>query len=66
MSVAKVIEIKANSEKSFEDAITQGVKKASETVKNIREVWVKDHSASVRNDKVVSFNVGLKITFEVE
>lgn len=41
-SVAKVIEIIASSEKSFEDAVENGIEKASESVKNITSAWVQD------------------------
>jgi hypothetical protein len=65
MSVAKVIEIKARSEKSFEDAIAQGIATAADTVEGIREAWVQDQSVSVENGKVKYYNVTVKITFIV-
>ena len=40
MSVAKVVEITAESEKSFEDAVRQGIKKAGQTVEHIKAAWV--------------------------
>jgi flavin-binding protein dodecin len=63
MSVAKVIEISAESKKSFEDAIGQGVKKASETVENIRGAWIKEQQVLVEAGNVVGYRVDLKITF---
>jgi len=63
MSVAKVIEISAESTQSFEDAISQGIAKASKTVHNIKGAWVKEHQVKVENNKVVAFRVDLKVTF---
>ena len=65
MAVLKVIEILANSDKSWEDAARQAVKHASETVKNIKSVYVKDQSATVKNSEIAQFRVTLKVTFEV-
>ena len=63
MSVAKVIEISAESDKSFEDAISQGIETASETVKNIKGAWVKEQNVFVEKGKIVGFRVDLKVTF---
>ena len=63
MSVAKVIEVISKSKISFEDAIAQGVSRASETVNEVTGAWVKDQSVEVSNGKIVSYTVMLKITF---
>lgn len=63
MSVAKVIEIIATSNVSFEDAIKQGVARASDTVSDVAAAWVKDHSVEVSNGKITSYRVTLKVTF---
>lgn len=63
MSVAKIIEISAESNDSFEGAIREGIRRASETVKNIKSAWVKDHEVRVENGQVVSYQVKLKVTF---
>ena len=63
MSVAKIIEISAESTESFEDAIRQGIRKASETVKDIKGAWVKEQQVLVDGGNVVGFRVDLKITF---
>lgn len=65
MAVLKVIEVLSNSEKSWEDATKKAVKHASKSVKNIRSVYVQEHSASVKDGEVSDFRVNLKITFEV-
>jgi len=66
MSVAKIIEITAQSSKSFEDAIAEGVKKAGETVHNIKSAWVKDHEVLVSDGKVTGYKVNLKVTFVLD
>ena len=65
MSVMKVIELMAQSSDSWEDATRQAVAKASETLMNIKSVWVQDQSAIVKNGKVEEFRVTVKVTFEV-
>ena len=65
MAVMKVIEVLANSEKSWEDATRKAVKQASKSVKNIKSVFVQSQSAVVNGDDVTEFRVNLKITFEV-
>ena len=66
MSVAKVIEISADSPKSFEDAIVQGIAKASKSVHGIKSAWVKEQHVVVENDKVALYRVDLKMTFVLD
>lgn len=66
MAVLKVIEVLANSEKSWEDATKKAVKHAGKSLKNIRSVYVKDQSASIKDNEVADFRVNVKITFEVD
>lgn len=66
MSVARIIEISATSEKSFEDAIQQGIARASETLRNVKSAWVKEQRVDVRDGKVVSYQVNLLVTFILE
>lgn len=63
MSVAKVTEIIAGSGKSFEDAISSGVKRATKTLKNVQSVWIADQEIILRNDKIDEYRVRLKVTF---
>ena len=66
MSVLKVIEVMANSSKSWEDAALVAVKRTSKTVKNIRSVWVKDQSMTLtKTGKPKEYRVTVKISFEV-
>lgn len=63
MSVAKVIEISAESPESFEAAVREGIERASKTVDNIQGAWVKEMQANVKDGKVIGYRVDLKITF---
>ena len=63
MAIAKVTEIIASSDKSFEEAIRQGVARASKTLKNIRGAWIKDQKVIVENGKVTEYRVAMKVSF---
>ena len=63
MSVAKVIEITAQSPESFEDAIRQGIGKAKQTVHNMSGAWVKEQSVALEDGEIVGYRVDLKVTF---
>ncbi len=63
MSVAKNIEISSTSTKSFEDAISQGVKKASQTIKNIRGAWIKEQEVGVDGGNIKEYKVVMIVTF---
>lgn len=62
MSVARVTEITAKG-KSIEDAIENGVERASDTLKNVEHVWVSDIKARVSNGKIEGYFVTMKVTF---
>lgn len=63
MSVARITEITATSSKSFEDAVRNGVSRASKTLDNITAAWVKDQNVGVEDGKITEYRVSLKITF---
>ncbi|CAM3530804.1 dodecin family protein [Zobellia roscoffensis] len=65
MAVLKVIEVLANSDKSWEDATKQAVAQASKSVKNIKSVYINEQSATVTDGKMDNYRVNVKITFEV-
>ena len=66
MAVMKVLEIMANSNKSWEEAVKNAVKTAAKSVKNIKSVYVKDQTANVEGDTIVDYRVIVKITFQVD
>ncbi|MEQ8207249.1 MAG: dodecin family protein [Woeseia sp.] len=63
MSVARVTELTSSSKKSFEDAIENGIKRASETLENIEGAWVKDMKVTCKNGKIDEYRVNMKVTF---
>ncbi|WP_373518720.1 dodecin family protein [Pricia sp.] len=65
MAVLKVIEVLANSDKSWEDAAKNAVAHASKSVKNIKSVYINEQSATVTDGKMDNYRVNAKITFEV-
>jgi flavin-binding protein dodecin len=66
MAVAKIIELTATSEESFEDAIRKGIGKASETVRNIKGAWVKEQKVLVEDGSVSGYRVDLKVSFVLD
>lgn len=63
MSVARITEISASSKKSFDDAVKQGVKRASETLDGITSAGVADQQLSIKNGSISEYQVRMKITF---
>ena len=66
MSIARVTEISSTSEKSFENAIEEGIARASKTLRGIKSAWVKQQEVKVDGDKIVTYKVILKITFVLD
>ena len=63
MSVARVTEITSSSEKSFQDAIEQGIERANKTLKNVKGAWVQEQKVEIRDGKIVAYRVNMKVTF---
>lgn len=66
MSVARITEIIASSNKNFEDAVAKGVKRATKTLKNVKSAWVQDQQVVVKNNKIDEYRVTIKVTFILE
>ena len=66
MSVAKMLEISARSDKSFEDAIRQGIARANETINHVEGAWVEEQKVVVHEGEVQAFEVIMKVTFLLE
>jgi dodecin len=66
MPIARVIELSATSEESFEDAINQGIKRAMSTLRNVESAWIKDMNVLIENDQVAAYKVNMAITFTLE
>jgi hypothetical protein len=65
MSVIKVVELLANSKKSWEDAAQNAVTHAAKTIKNIKSVYVQEQTAVVTGENITEYRVNVKISFEV-
>lgn len=63
MSVAKVTEIISSSPTSFDDAVANGIKRASKTLKGISGAWVADQKVTVVDGEISEYRVVLKVTF---
>jgi flavin-binding protein dodecin len=66
MSVAKVTEITASSEKSFEDAIAHGIARAHKTLKNIKGAWINEQTVEIKDGKIATYRVNMKVTFVLD
>jgi hypothetical protein len=66
MSVVKVIEVIAQSSKSFEDATQAAITEAGKTVKGIKSIWIENLSAEVEENRIVSYRVNGKISFVLQ
>jgi len=62
----KVIEVLAESEKSWEDATAEAVTRASKTLKNIRSIYIENFEAKVEGNRVVRYRINAKISFVLE
>jgi flavin-binding protein dodecin len=66
MAILKVLELMASSTKSWEDATQQAIDEASQTLKNIRSVYIQDHSVVVNKNKIAEYRITAKLCFEIE
>jgi len=62
----KVIEVLAESEKSWEDATAEAVTRASKTLKNIRSIYIENFEAKVEGNRVVRYRINAKVSFVLE
>ncbi|HUG52517.1 MAG TPA: dodecin family protein [Vicinamibacteria bacterium] len=65
-SVAKVTELSARSDKSFEDAILVGLARASKTLRHLNGAWIKEQRVEVENGRIVGYQVNMKLTFVLD
>ncbi len=62
----KVIEVLAESEKGWEDAAAEAVKRATKTLKNIRSIYIENFEGKVEGNKIIRYRVNAKISFVLE
>ncbi|WP_285463906.1 dodecin family protein [Agromyces sp. NBRC 114283] len=65
-SVARVTTITARSEQSFDDAISAGVARASETLRNVSGAWVKEQKIEASDGVITGWSVTLEVTFVLD
>jgi flavin-binding protein dodecin len=66
MTVARVTELSAASETSFEDAINQAVARATKTLRGVEGCWVKDMNVLIEDGNITGYKVNVEITFVLE
>ena len=66
MSVARVTEISATSDKSFEDAIKQGIARAAKTLRNVKGAWIKEQQIDIEGETITRYRVNMLVTFVLE
>jgi flavin-binding protein dodecin len=66
MSVAKVSEISATSTKGFEDAVQQGLARASKTLRNIQGAWIKEQHVHCDKGQITGYRVNMMVTFVLD
>ncbi len=66
MSIAKVSEISSTSNKSFQDAVEQGISRANKTLRNVRSAWIKEQQIRVRDGAITEYQVNLMVTFVID
>ena len=65
-SIVKVVEVIAQSDKSFDDAAQNAVKEVAKTVKQIKSIWIDNFTGSVEGDRITEYRVNAKVSFLVE
>jgi dodecin len=66
MAVARVTELISSSKKGYADAVENGIKRATKTLKNVTAAWVASHEVQVDNGRISEHRVRLKVTFILE
>jgi len=66
MAIARVTELSATSPTSFDDAIEQGVARATKTLRNVKSAWVKEQQVEITDGKVSEYQVNMLITFVLD
>jgi flavin-binding protein dodecin len=66
MAVARVTEISSTSPKGFDDAISQGIERATKTLRNVKSAWVKEQRVDIDDGRVIEYQVNLLVTFVLD
>jgi flavin-binding protein dodecin len=66
MSVARVTELSAISPNSFEDAIQEGINRATSTLRGVEGAWIKDMNVMMEDGNIIGYKVNMEITFVLD
>jgi flavin-binding protein dodecin len=66
MTVARVTEISAISDTSFEDAVKQGIARATSTLRGVQGAWIKDMNVMISDGNITGYKVNMEVTFVLE
>ena len=66
MAVARVTEISSTSTTSFDDALKQGIARATRTLRNVRSAWVKEQRVDIKDNQIAEYQVNLMVTFVLD
>jgi flavin-binding protein dodecin len=66
MTIARVTEISAESEESFEEALRAGIERANKTLRNVKGAWVKEQQVTVEDGRIAKYRVNMLVTFVLE
>ena len=66
MSVARVTEISSTSDRSFEDAIKQGISRASKTLRKVKGAWIKEQQIDIEGENITRYRVNMLVTFVLD
>jgi flavin-binding protein dodecin len=66
MSVARVTEISSRSDRSFEEAINEGIERANKTLRNVKSAWIKEQSVDIEDGRIIAYRVNMLITFVLD
>jgi dodecin len=66
VTIARVTELSATSDRSFEDTSNQGIQRATSTLRNVESAWIKDMNVMIENNEVAAYKVNMAITFVLE
>ena len=62
-TVARITQISARSDTSFDDAVRVGVERANATLRNVTGAWVKDQKVEITDGQIIAWQVVLEVTF---
>jgi flavin-binding protein dodecin len=66
MAIARVTELSATSSQGFDDAIAQGIARATKTLRNVTGAWIKEQRVEIRDNQIAEYQVNMLVTFVLD